>query len=625
MRLLALAFVLSVALGAGDAAVPIAVVPSGELNDDSALPAHADPVGDYTLTATLDPGTHVIHGEGTIVWRNTSRTAVRELWVHLYLNAFKNKSSVWMRDLVGGFRGTHGLKDFGHVDVTRFKLKEDDVDLWKTVEMKRPGDDDETDARVPLPRDVAPGEKITIEVAFDSKLPSVLERTGYEGSFHFAGQWFPKIARLESDGTWAHFPFHHLSEFYADFGTFDVTVDVPEAFVIGATGPAMSSNVAGGRRVERHVQNDVHDFAFTAWDKWQTQSETIDGVLVTMLYPPGYRVAAQRELAAMRFALPYFGARYGKYPYGVLTVVHPPQSAREAGGMEYPTLITTGGPWYGPPGFFGLELVTIHEFGHQYFYGLVATDEMKWPFLDEGLNSYAEADAMRALRGPASALDMAGLQVSDVSYRAVTSNRAAHDEVVAQPAHEFDTGGAYGNLVYSRTSAIMETMRRVYGDALVTRALGRYARRYRFQHPGPPEFFATMGEVMGPRAAATLKTALTEKGWVDYVVTTVPRTTDEGVVVVTRRGTLSFPVDLELTYEDGRTERVKWEGVEEAFKQPYRGRLRGVVVDPDRKVIIDQDLTNNHHTVPGMTGGGAPRTLERALYWAQVWVQGISP
>ena len=84
------------------------------------------------------------------------------------------------------------------------------------------------------------------------------------------GQWFPKIARLEPDGTWAHFPFHHLAEFYADFGTYDVTLDVPEAFAIGATGPVVERRVDGGRRVERHVQGDVHDFAWTAWDRWQT-------------------------------------------------------------------------------------------------------------------------------------------------------------------------------------------------------------------------------------------------------------------------------------------------------------------------------------------------------------------
>src|SRR4029078_11845065 len=134
-------------------------------------------------------------------------------------------------------------------------------DLWPTAETHRPGDEDETDARVPLPKAVGPGESITLDVAWDDKLPSVVERTGYDNTFHFAGQWFPKIARLEPDGRWAHFPFHRFAEFYSDFGTYDVPLDVPEAFSIGATGPVVESKFENGRRLERHLQGDIHDFA----------------------------------------------------------------------------------------------------------------------------------------------------------------------------------------------------------------------------------------------------------------------------------------------------------------------------------------------------------------------------
>ena len=181
------------------------------------------------------------------------------------------------------------------------------MDLWAGVELHRAGDEDETDARVPLPREVAPGEKIRIEMAWDDKMPSLVERTGYWKQFHMIAQWFPKIARLEADGRWAHFPFHHLAEFYADYGTYDVTLDVPQEFIIGATGPPIDAKVEGGRRIERHLQKDVHDFAWTAWNKWQVGKELMGDVQVTVLYPPGYRAAAQRELRAIRFALPYFG------------------------------------------------------------------------------------------------------------------------------------------------------------------------------------------------------------------------------------------------------------------------------------------------------------------------------
>jgi len=635
--------------------------------DDTRVPEHADDVVDYTLRVTLDPVAHTVHGEGTIAWRNASTRPVREMWLHLYLNAFKNERSVFLRERVGG-RGSEPPEDWGWIDVRRLALKEaggPSVDLWPRAELRRPGDDDETDARVPLPREVAPGETIALEVAFDDKLPTVIERTGYRGTFHMVGQWFPKIARVESDGTFAHFPFHHLSEFYSDFGSYDVTLDVPDGYVVGATGTTVESRVGGGRRVERHVQSDVHDFAWTAWDRWQKQAERVGDVDVALLYPPGFAAVAEREMATLRFALPYFSTHYGRYPYRVLTVVHPQQDASEAGGMEYPTLITSGGAWYTPAAVLAPEIVTIHELGHQWFYGLVATNELAWPFLDEGLNQFAEADGMSAWRREGSAADLAGLTIADASLDAVGGNMGVHDEPVAQAASAFTSGANYARLVYARTAAIVETLARVYGRESTLRALGRYARRFRFAHPGPDQFLDTFGEVLGPRVERTLRAALFEKGWVDYVVDGAwsqmarraggvfdrapgdtasdgadaganervrvePGEADgatwENTVALRRRGTLSFPVDIELTFADGTTRRELWDGEGEYKRISWSGpvALRSAVVDPDDRVMLDYNLENNRASVEG-GGGGAPRTLERATYWMQLALQAVSP
>jgi hypothetical protein len=632
---------------------PAPPVAGPAFDDDAALPAHAEDVVDYTLRASLDPPAHAVHGEGTITWRNTSTTPVRELWLHLYLNAFKNERSAFFRERVGG-RGSAEPEDWGWIDVRKLALRGPDgaIDLWPGAELRRPGDDDETDARVPLPREVLPGESIVLDVVFDDRLPVVVERTGYRGSFHMVGQWFPKVARLEKDGRWAHFPFHHLSEFYADYGTYDVTLDAPQSFTLGATGPRVESRIDGDRRVERHVQSDIHDFAWTAWDEYQTQRESVMGVDVTLLYPRGFARVAQRDMAAIRFALPYYSARYGRYPYPVLTVMHPPSDAGEAGGMEYPTFITTGGDWWLPPGVLAPEIVTVHELGHQWFYGLVATNELAWPFLDEGINQSAEVDAMGKWLGEGSAADIAGLRLSDAALNAASGNMAVHDEPVAQPANAFSTGADYGRLVYSRTATLLETLRRVYGDEPLGRALGRYARRYRFQHPGPDDLIAVFEEVLGARAAANMRAALFEKGWVDYLVDGViseraksaagvfdengkrekraAMATDDGAwqssVLVRRRGTLSFPVDVDLVFADGSTRRERWDGEDESKRIDLRGpeALRAAVVDPDCDVVIDLNVTNNHGaTAEG--GGGAPRTLERATYWMQLALQAVAP
>ncbi|MGD0674333.1 MAG: M1 family metallopeptidase [Polyangiaceae bacterium] len=634
--------------GSPPRAGPTVAAPSAH---EPALRAHADDIADYTLDATLDPVAHTVHAEGTVRWRNKSTRPVREIWVHLYLNAFKNERSAFLRERVGG-RGSGPVKDWGWIDVRRLVWADgaDRVDLLPAIELSRAGDEDETDARVPLPRSVMPGESMNLEVVFDDKLPALVERTGYRDTFHFVGQWFPKIARLEPDGTWAHFPFHHLSEFYGDFGTYDVTLDVPSAFTLGATGPVIESHVDHGRRVERHVQSDVHDFAWTAWDRWQSLDDRVDGVDVRVLFPPGFDGVARRDLEAVRFALPYDSARYGHYPYSVLTVVHPQQDASEAGGMEYPTLITADGAALTPRGVYVPEIVAVHELGHQWFYGLVATNEAAWPFLDEGVNQYAEADAMSKWRGAGSAVDFWGIRVSDEAIQAQWGSRGVHDEPIAQPAAEFSTGSNYGRLVYARTATVLETLARVYGQDAVDTALGEYARRFRFEHPAPDDLLAAFRVVLGDRVAATLRTALFDRGWVDFTVDdiwtrraetpagvfdragrreTVTRENQGrwvGSVLVRRRGTLSFPVDVDLVLDDGSTRREHWDGVDDSVRFPWEGPtpLRAVVVDPDDRVLLDANPLNNRGMVPGERTH-AWRTLERILYWAELAQQLIFP
>ena len=594
-------------------------------DDDASLAAHADPIASYTLRASLDPANHTLQGEGTIRWRNASRVPQRELFVHLYLNAFKNGRTAYMRTPASGFRGDP-LDDWGHIDVKRFAIREMGGEAWPpSTERTTPGDpDDETDILVPLSRDVAPGETITIDIAWEAHLPSIALRTGHWKSFHMVAQWFPKIARLEPEGGWAHFPLTRFSEFYADFGAYDVTIDVPETFIVGATGVLDKEVRAGGRLESRFLQDDVHDFAFTAWDGFKVDTATADGVALRCLYPAGYERSAAAEIAAVQFGLAHFSKAYGRYPYRTLTIVHPPESAREAGGMEYPTLITTGG-WWGEPwtGVRAPDTTTIHELGHQWFYGMVATDEHRWPFLDEGITSYAESEALEALYPQSSALRAFGLQVSLSALGRVVAARAAHNDEIAQAAPDFQAGGDYGALVYARTSMILHTLGRVYGAARLKQAVGRYARRYRFEHPRPEHFIGAVEEILGPDAAEVLRVALFERGWVDYVVEAIDSAPAgdpvswQGYALVRRLGTLTLPVTVALTAEDGTVTRSRWSTRDNAARIPYSGQspLIAAVIDPDHRVLLDNDLTNNARTAD--RAWIAPRVLERTIFAAE--------
>jgi hypothetical protein len=625
-----------------------------EFDDDRALPRASRPVASYTLAARLDDGTHTVDGHGTIVWENASSRPATELYFHLYLNAFKNSRTVFLRAPFGGGRSGHTAKHWGYIDVKRLRVREfGEGNVWP-AQRSVPGEDpDETDVRVPLPRAVAPGERITLDVEWQSVLPEIVERTGYQRDFHMVGQWFPKIAQRSADGVWVHFPFHAQSEFYADFGSYDVTLDVPKELVVGATGALAEEHLEGARRRVRYHADDVHDFAWTAWKSFLERSETIDGVRVRLLYPPGNDANADATLRALRHGLRHFGSAFGRYPYPVLTVVHPPVWAPGASGMEYPTFITTGFPWYTSLASNFVERVTLHELGHQWFYGLVATDEHSWPFLDEGLTTYAESSAMKALFGAASGLHLPGLDIDGDAYLRGIAASAGHDDIVARPAADFVSFREIGSLVYARTGTILETMARVYGEAGLRRALGRYARRYRFEHPGPKHLIAVVREVIGDEPADFLYSALLEGGTVDFVAqglqTTRERpaagvfegaegrktleTTKEtatpswrwlGRVIVYRHGSLRVPVDVELRLEDGSRIRKHWDGRGkwQAIECEGKSQLVAATVDPDSKILLDDDLSNNAvRSGPGTTA----RLVERALYAGELLQGAFGP
>ena len=202
------------------------------------LPEKSDQVVQYRISVTLDPATRQLAGKQTLTWRNPSATdAVSELQFHLYLNAFKNTKSTFMKESGGQLRGDEMAKDgWGWIDITSIRTASG-ADLKPTLAFIQPDDgnkDDQTVIRATLPEAVPPGGSITLEMAFTSKLPQVFARTGYKDDFYLVGQWFPKLGVYEpagmrgrETGGWNCHQFHATSEFYADFGSYAVDITVP--------------------------------------------------------------------------------------------------------------------------------------------------------------------------------------------------------------------------------------------------------------------------------------------------------------------------------------------------------------------------------------------------------------
>src|SRR6516225_2013978 len=331
----------------------------------------------YQIDARLDVTKRTIDATEALTYRNLTGRALDTFPFHLYLNAFQ-PTSTFMREVrLYGTRGTGPGSEWDPKYSGAIEVKSLEVvgqgDLTKEMRFIQPDDtptfhnpDDDTVFQVRLPQPLAPGAEVTFRIAFHDQLPEVLARTGYKRDFFMVGQWFPKVG-VWWHGAWNCHQFHSATEFFADFGTYDVKITLPKNYVIGGTGVQTgdTDNGNGTKTVAFHAE-DVHDFVWTADPNFKVLDSEFDGsvgaVKVRLLTYDSHKSSWQRYLDVMQGTMKHFDDWYGPYPYAQITVVDPPHGAFEAGGMEYPTFITGATVWWAPKGQKELpEVATEHE------------------------------------------------------------------------------------------------------------------------------------------------------------------------------------------------------------------------------------------------------------------------
>ena len=638
------------------------------------LPQQANRVVDYHISVTLDPQTKQLKGVERLTWRNPSVEAVPDLWFHLYLNAFKNTKSTFYKESGGQLRGDQAAKDsWGWVDITSMKVA-GGADLTGAITFEHPDDDnadDQTVARVVLPEPVPAGGTITLEIAFTSKLPQVFARTGHKDDFFMIGQWFPKLGVYETPGMrgrtvggWNCHQFHASSEFYADYGTFKVDMTVPSDYILGATGERTGEKKnANGTTTYTHEQADVHDFAWTVDPDYLVVKSTfsatkdvtpaeyqkvsrllgrpldevmLSDVQIIALVQPGHAPQAQRHIDSAKAAIKWYGLWYGRYPFKTLTVVDPAPGGGGAGGMEYPTLITAGTSFVMNRWPFDkirtLEMVTIHEFGHNFWYGLVGSNEFEEAWLDEGINSYSTGEVIDHVYGADRGMvEFLGLRIGEADVlRIANSPDAKYNRILAR-AWDYVPQSTYGFYSYQKPELMLRTLKGYLGQQTMARVMRTYHERWRFRHPGTDDFLAVLNEVSGQDLSGFFDQVVRGTDTVDYdvgsaVTRSVPEPhgvfdTPKGrqtisqsdarareaeltkakkrlwetIVVVRRRGEASIPVEVDLKFENKPVERYVWDGRDRTkkFKFLRPDKLEWVEVDRERKIALDTNWLNN--------------------------------
>lgn len=482
---------------------------------------------DYTISVRLDDEAHVLHGQEAFTYTNNSPVALDSVWIHLWPNAYGQRNTALDKQLMrDGDLSLHfaTAEERGRIDSLNFTTNGATL-LWgyhpEHVDI----------AWIKLGESLVSGGSITIETPFRVKIPdSKFSRLGHTGQAYHITQWYPKPAVFDKYG-WHPMPYLTQGEFYSEFGSFDVTITLPTNYVVGATGvlqeaterawmdslaelpysderkfkadfqrSSLNAFPTSDTRTKtlRYVQDKVHDFAWFADKRFVVRKGEVklerSGRTVrtwALFTPSNSREWLAVGVEALNESVRLYSKWVGDYPYEVCTAVDGTISA--GGGMEYPMITVIGSMG----NVKSLDNVITHEVGHNWFYGILGSNERAHPWMDEGMNSAVELRYMRT-RYPNESISM-GLPFEKKLVGHITDGHRFQSEVMYrlnarrnmdQPIEECSahyTQINYGGIVYGKSAMVFDQLIGYLGEELFDRCMNAYFEEWKFRHPQPED------------------------------------------------------------------------------------------------------------------------------------------
>jgi Peptidase family M1 domain len=585
----------------------------------------------YEIEAKYDAARHLVDATEVLTYHNLTGQALDHFPFHLYQNAFQPNATFVREAKLQGTRDTSYAKwedkYYGAEDIKSLEVV-GQGDLTSQLQYMQPDDsnkDDKTVVDLHVPKAIAPGAYVQFKIAFQTKFPETQARSGWKRDFVLGGQWFPKVG-VFWNGAWNCHQYHATTEFFADFGVYDVKLTVPQYEVIGASGVQVSDvNNPDGTKTVTYHGDDIHDFAWTVSPRYKVKDDGVfEGqmgpVKLRILMQPAHWSQAERHEKILKQTLDRFEKWYGPYPYKTLTLVDPePDSA--AGGMEYPTFITGDSSWFMPKGVLLPEIVVEHEFGHQYWYGMVATNEFEDAWMDEGINSYTEVKVLDSLfGGDRSILQQAGVTLGERELQRLGYISSADLDAMTQKAYQYYGSNSYAGITYGKTACVLLTLEGIVGPDTMAKAMQTYFMKYRFTHPTKEDFLKTLEEVSGRDLRWYFNQAVYGTQVLDYEVSKIDsfpvswyedeknnggkKIDDKDVVYLStvwlrRREDFVMPVEVEIKFANGEKVREHWDGQSRWTKFQYekKTKVESAEIDPDHKILLDRNNFNDSKTV----------------------------
>ncbi len=554
-----------------------------------------------TIKVKLDNQRKWVSGTESIRYVNNSPDTLREMYLHLYPNAFRDKNvpyqtdesrayNVRLLDVPGAHKGWLDLSD----------LKVDGTAVTHTV--------DGTLAHFKLPRALAPKDSMTMTFAFDGKVRQSIDRSGYRGNHYDMAQWYAKLVVYDENGF--HADQFQTGEFYGEFGTFDVHIELPDHFVVAATGvvqdgdpgwdynPVKNPNarkrpVTGKTKTVHFHAENVHDFAWCADPTYVVEDTTINDIDIYSVYRRRSAKTWQDStlVHAVR-AIRWLDKIAGKYPYPQITVAE----MLRTGGMEYPMFVMDGR---------ASESLAFHEIGHVYFYGILANDERREAWMDEGFTTFQTRWYNEQRYGPWGDKSQWNWYQritpqyklwEDYRRQVFDLDRRGYGERASFRADKYDHN--YRANVYQKSALIMHALQYSAGPENFDRIMHEYFDRWKFKHVNEERFRLVCEEVTKRDLSRQFEQWLHTKKTVDYDLERVRTAADSsGVVtevVIHRKGELYIPIEVHFTMPDGSVEKKRFDDRDREFRERVKLPAKPVKVDinPDNE-IMDIDRSNN--------------------------------
>ncbi|MFT6716624.1 MAG: hypothetical protein ACJA0Q_001268 [Saprospiraceae bacterium] len=597
----------------------------------------------FKINVSLDDKEHVLRANEEITYINNSPDTLASIYLHLWPNAYSGESTALAKQLLS--QGETSLyyyfqEDIGYIDSLDFKVK-GEVMKWNYHP------DYEDIALLRLNSLLLPGDTVIITTPFRVQLPqSLISRLGHDEQAYQITQWFPKPAVYDQQG-WHPYPYLDQGEFYSEFGDFEVNITLPKNYLVAATGDlGVGSNNSEYDFLEKHVketteflnknifpvgysefpssskqyktlsfsQKNVHDFAWFTDKRWLVSHEYViipnsfKRVDTWSFYLPHNAKLWQKGIKYVNKSLLFYSEEVGDYPYNHCTAVDGDLGV--GGGMEYPNVTIIGAV----EGALALEEVIMHEVGHNWFYGMLGSDERAHPWMDEGVNSYFERKYMSSFYPEAKFSSILGVSITKLLkedepllayyywYAYAYEASRGQDQAGNLTADEFYKEN-YGSIVYAKSAVLFNYLAEYLGQEVFSQAMRKYFEDWKFKHPSPEDLQLILENESKKDLTWFFQGLLLSNTKVDHGIKAVNYKDDSAFVkvLVKNNSTVKAPIKLDLIRNDSIVHSYWFDGFngEKVLLVPtadigHVDRIDVIEIDRDH-LTPDMNRENNHY------------------------------